>query len=71
MLRRAGVEPAGWVINRCLAAAGDKASIFVERAHLESAEIKKVTASLATKVAIVPSAARGLGWERHWVTICI
>ena len=53
-LRRAGVEPAGWVINRCLSAAGVKDPLLVERAHLESAEIKKVTTSLATKVAIIP-----------------
>lgn len=53
-LRRAGVEPAGWVINKCLSAAGVKDPLLVERARLESAEIKRVTSALATKVAILP-----------------
>ena len=53
-LRRAGVEPAGWVINRCLSAAGVTDPLLVERATLEIGEIDRVTHGLATKVAILP-----------------
>jgi arsenite-transporting ATPase len=53
-LRRAGVEPAGWVINRCLSASEVKDPLLVERARLEAAEIERVTRGLAKKVAIVP-----------------
>jgi arsenite-transporting ATPase len=53
-LRRAGVEPAGWVINRCLSAAGVSDPLLVERARLETAEIARVTGGLSRKVAILP-----------------
>lgn len=53
-LRRAGVEPAGWVINRCLSAARVTDPLLVARAHLESAEIKKVNSDLSKKVAVIP-----------------
>lgn len=53
-LRRAGVEPAGWVINRSLLAAGVTAPLLAERARLEIREIERVTHGLASKVAILP-----------------
>lgn len=53
-LRRAGVEPAGWVINRCLSATEVTDPLLVERARLEAAEIERVTGTFASKVAILP-----------------
>jgi arsenite-transporting ATPase len=53
-LRRAGVEPAGWVINRCLSAAGVSDPLLVERARLEAVEIERVTRELSSRVAILP-----------------
>ena len=53
-LRRAGVEPAGWVINRSLAAAGVSDPLLVQRARLEIDEINRVTNHFASRVAILP-----------------
>lgn len=53
-LRRAGVEPAGWVINRSLLAAGVTDPLLAERAKLEIPEIERVLHGLASKVAILP-----------------
>lgn len=53
-LRRAGVEPAGWVINRSLSVAGVTDPLLVERAALEIAEIDRVTHGLSSRVAILP-----------------
>jgi arsenite-transporting ATPase len=53
-LRRAGVEPAGWVINRSLVAAGVTDSLLAQRARLEMPEIARVTEGLAKRVAILP-----------------
>jgi arsenite-transporting ATPase len=48
------VEPAGWVINRCLSAAGVLDPLLVERARLEAVEIERVTRELSPRVAILP-----------------
>jgi arsenite-transporting ATPase len=53
-LRRAGVEPAGWVINRCLSTAGVSDPLLVERARMETAEIARVIGGLSPRVAILP-----------------
>lgn len=53
-LRRAGVEPAGWVINRCLSAAGVSDPLLVERAKIEVAEIARVVGGLSSKAALLP-----------------
>jgi arsenite-transporting ATPase len=64
-LRRAGVEPAGWVINRSLLAAGVTDPLLAQRARLEIAEIERVTKGLASKVAVVPWAVdEPIGAER-------
>ena len=53
-LRRAGVEPAGWVINRSLSAAGVTDPLLAQRAKLEITEIERVTHGLGSRVAILP-----------------
>ena len=53
-LRRAGIEPWGWVINSSLAAAGPRDPLLVRRAQAELVQIEKVTSELAERVAITP-----------------
>ncbi|MCC5874933.1 MAG: arsenical pump-driving ATPase [Candidatus Sumerlaeia bacterium] len=53
-LRRAGIEPWGWVINASLAAAGPTDPLLATRAHGELEQIEKVHGSLANRLAIVP-----------------
>ncbi len=53
-LRRARIEPFGWVVNRSLAAAGTTDPILAARARAELAQIARVRDGLAARVAIVP-----------------
>ncbi|MFA9478728.1 arsenical pump-driving ATPase [Phycisphaerales bacterium AB-hyl4] len=53
-LRRAGIEPWGWVINASLAAAGPTDPLLTRRARAEVAQIEKVQRELAARTAIVP-----------------
>lgn len=53
-LRRAGVEPAAWVVNRSLAASHVSDPVLRMRADLERAEIKRVTEQYGSKVAVLP-----------------
>lgn len=56
-LRRAGIEPYGWVINASLAATDTADPVLRHRAQLEHAHIERVHRSLATRAWIVP-------WQR-------
>ena len=58
-LRRAGIEPYGWVINASLAASGTRHGVLARRAALERPEIDRVTATLATRTWLLPWSADG------------
>ena len=53
-LRRADVEPFGWVINASLAASGTTDPVLRRRAVLEASLIDKVRKELAARTWIVP-----------------
>jgi arsenite-transporting ATPase len=52
-LRRAGIEPYGWVLNAVLAGTGTTDPMLRARAHLEHAQLGRV-AALATRVWLAP-----------------
>jgi arsenite/tail-anchored protein-transporting ATPase len=53
-LRRAGIEPWGWIVNASLAAAETEHPLLRRRAATESAQIAKVRDGLAERYAVVP-----------------
>ncbi len=53
-LRRAGIEPWGWIVNASLAAAKTSNSLLRRRAALELVQIKTVRELLARRYAVVP-----------------
>jgi len=53
-LRRAGIEPFGWVINASLSAAGTRHPVLARRAELELPQIKRVAGSLACRCWLLP-----------------
>ena len=53
-LRRAGIEPFAWVVNRCLAASGTKDPLLAARLAGENAQLARVTCSLAKRAYGVP-----------------
>jgi len=53
-LRRAGIEPWGWIVNASLAAAKTSNSLLRRRAASELAQIRKVRELLARRYAVVP-----------------
>jgi arsenite-transporting ATPase len=53
-LRRAGIEPWGWVVNASLAAAQTTNPLLHQRAAAESPQIAKVADELASRYAVVP-----------------
>ncbi|TQM89499.1 arsenical pump-driving ATPase [Roseinatronobacter monicus] len=57
-LRRAGIEPYGWVVNASLAATGTTHPILAARAASEAPEIASVRENLATRYAVVPMQAK-------------
>lgn len=52
-LRRAGIEPFAWVLNRSLAAAGSKDPVLRQRAAAEAAHIGRVRRDLAARVVLI------------------
>ncbi len=52
-LRRAGIEPFAWVLNRSLAAAGPKDPVLRQRAAAETAHIGRVRRDLAARVVLI------------------
>ena len=52
-LRRAGIEPFGWVLNAALAGTGTADPVLRARARLEAAQLERVT-SLASRVWLAP-----------------
>lgn len=64
-LRRAGIEPFGWVINQSLAMAHTTDPVLVERARAELPLIERVREQLASRFAVVPMMPREpIGPER-------
>jgi arsenite/tail-anchored protein-transporting ATPase len=53
-LRRAGIEPWGWIINNSIAAAGSNSPLLNQRAQNELKEIDAVARLYATRYAVVP-----------------
>ncbi len=53
-LRRAGIEPWGWIVNSSLAAANTTQALLRKRAQSEHEQISKVRHSLAKRYAVVP-----------------
>jgi arsenite/tail-anchored protein-transporting ATPase len=53
-LRRAGIEPYGWVVNNSLAAAGPSDPLLRRRAAEEVEQVERVTSELAERTWIVP-----------------
>jgi arsenite/tail-anchored protein-transporting ATPase len=53
-LRRAGIEPYGWVVNNSLAVAGPSDPLLRRRAEEEVEQVKRVATELADRVFIVP-----------------
>ena len=53
-LRRAGIEPFGWIINGSLAAADTAHPLLTARARLESPHISRVVDGLAARAWLVP-----------------
>jgi arsenite/tail-anchored protein-transporting ATPase len=64
-LRRAGIEPWAWIVNRSLAATGPTDPLLARRADLELPLIRRVHDELAERVALVPQLPEGpVGAER-------
>jgi arsenite/tail-anchored protein-transporting ATPase len=53
-LRRAGIEPFGWVVNASLAAAGTRHPLLAGRAALEKPHIRHVADILARRAWLIP-----------------
>jgi arsenite-transporting ATPase len=53
-LRRAGIEPAGWVVNQSLHAAGVSDPVLAARAAAETRHIGEITSRHAARAAILP-----------------
>ena len=53
-LRRAGIEPWGWIVNASLAAAATRHPLLAARAAAELAEIAAVRHRLSARFAVVP-----------------
>ena len=53
-LRRAGIEPYGWVVNASLSASGTSHPVLAARARLEAPQLRRVSEQLATHTWVVP-----------------
>ncbi len=53
-LRRAGIEPYGWVLNSCFSASGTAHPLLSRRANLELPHLKRVTEDLARRAWWIP-----------------
>ena len=53
-LRRAGIEPYGWVINQTLQMSGSRHPLLASRAALETPHIERVVTSLASRTWGIP-----------------
>jgi arsenite-transporting ATPase len=53
-LRRAGIEPFAWVINRSLSGSGTRDRVLAARMNLEQTQIARVAGSLAGRAYLIP-----------------
>jgi len=53
-LRRAGIEPFAWVINRSLSGSGTRDPLLATRMNLEQAQIARVAVGLACRAYLIP-----------------
>ncbi len=53
-LRRAGIEPFGWVVNASLAASGTRHPLLAARAALEVPYLTAVATALSTRATLIP-----------------
>ena len=53
-LRRAGIEPFGWVINASLLTSGTNNAVLLHRAQVEVPHLRRVTQELAARSWLVP-----------------
>jgi arsenite-transporting ATPase len=53
-LRRAGIEPFGWVVNASLAASGTRHPLLAARAALEAPHLRRLREVLAARTWLVP-----------------
>ena len=53
-LRRAGIEPFAWIVNRSLAASGTQDPVLAARLAGEVAQLARVTSDLAKRTCVVP-----------------
>ena len=60
-LRRAGIEPFGWIINASLATSGTRDPVLRRRAALEHQHLRRVADEMATRCWIVPWDTQGFG----------
>jgi arsenite-transporting ATPase len=63
-LRRAGIEPFGWIINASLFASDTTHPLLMQRAHLEGSYIHRIAQELASSTWLVPWHAQILTGER-------
>ena len=53
-LRRAGIEPYGWIVNASLPASATTHPVLAARARLEASHLRRVAEDLASRVWLVP-----------------
>ena len=63
-LRRAGIEPFGWVINASLVASGTRDPLLRARATLEHDQLRRVRDEFAARAWLVPWQSQTLTGER-------
>ncbi len=69
-LRRAGIEPYGWVINNCLGASGTRDPLLGFRIGNEAKQIARVSGGLAKRLAVIgwqPEPPTGVSALRHLI----
>jgi arsenite/tail-anchored protein-transporting ATPase len=69
-LRRAGIEPWGWIINASLAAAQTTNPLLHLRAAAEAPQIAKVREELASRYAVVPMQAEEPVGRERLIALC-
>ncbi|MDZ7779963.1 MAG: arsenical pump-driving ATPase [Gemmatimonadota bacterium] len=68
-LRRAGIEPWGWIINASLAAARTQHPLLLRRAASEYTQVAKVRDELASRHAVVPMQAEEPVGREHLMAL--
>ncbi|MFI6466183.1 arsenical pump-driving ATPase [Streptomyces sp. NPDC050538] len=64
-LRRAGIEPYGWVVNASLTGSGTRDPLLLARAALEGPQLQRITGGLASRAWLLPWQAQPLTGRRR------